>query len=397
MNTTPVSDLTDTQLLTEVTRLSRCEREATAVLITHLAELDHRRLYLGAGCRSLFVYCTEVLGLSEHEAYNRIEAARLSRRFPQIIGMVAQGSLNVTAVRLLAPHLTEGNSTTLLGEALGKGKRGVEELLARHFPKPDVRESIRRVSVPSAPNRSSEVAAPAAADPADATAGASINSASAANEAATASEVTGTGIGPDLFARPTRPDMLRPLAEDRYEVRFTASRATCEKLKLAKDLLRHRIPNGDTAEVIDRALTTLLEDLARRKFAATSQPRSKGAHVTRAGSRHIPAQVKRTVWLRDGGRCAFVAKGGRHCGQRGFLEFHHLRPHAVGGPATVENIELRCRPHNAYEAELYYGPGVREGGEHAGEVRVEQGGVEKGGATGIQLVPERVEPSRSPI
>ena len=45
---------------------------------------------------------------------------------------------------------------------------------------------------------------------------------------------------------------------------------------------------------------------------------------------------------------------GRRCSATSFLEFHHVRPYAVGGEATAENIELRCRTHNAYEADLFY-------------------------------------------
>jgi HNH endonuclease len=64
--------------------------------------------------------------------------------------------------------------------------------------------------------------------------------------------------------------------------------------------------------------------------------------------------VKRAVWLRDGGRCAFVSKGLRRCKEHGRLEFHHLRPYAVGGTATVENIQIRCRAHNVFEAEMFF-------------------------------------------
>ena len=148
--------------------------------------------------------------------------------------------------------------------------------------------------------------------------------------------------------------MVTPLAPDRYKVQFTVSAMTCEKLRLAQDLLRHAIPDGDAGAIFDRALTVLLEDLARKKLAATDRPRpSRG---TAPGSRHIPAEVKRKVWIRDGGRCAFVGKGGRRCDQRAFLEFHHVEPYAVGGEATVSNMELRCRVHNRYEAELFFGP-----------------------------------------
>jgi hypothetical protein len=33
----------------------------------------------------------------------------------------------------------------------------------------------------------------------------------------------------------------------------------------------------------------------------------------------------------------------------------------VGGKATVDNIQLRCRAHNRYEADLFYGPMRRDG------------------------------------
>lgn len=392
MNTPSPSDLTDAQLIARVARLSGCERRVTAALIAHLAEFERRSLHLGAGFPSLFLYCTEVLRLSEHEAYNRIEAARAGRRFPVILERLAAGCLNLTAVRLLAPHLTDANVTVLIAEAEGKGKRGVEEVLARYFPKPDVRDSIRKIAARPAGSASPD-AAPAEREdgtgPVSVSAGPVPESAlveGSKDESATEGsrvesarlEDGGSANPPTLFAPTSRPDVLRPLAEDRYEVRFTATRETCEKLKLAKDLLRHRLPNGETAEVIDRALTVLLEDLARKKFAATSRPRSttsragsKDGGVVRPGSRHLPTHVKRTVWIRDGAQCGFVGHSGRRCPQRAFLEFHHVRPYAVGGQATAENIELRCRAHNAYEAKLYYGPGVREGAE---------------------LVPERVGP-----
>jgi hypothetical protein len=147
--------------------------------------------------------------------------------------------------------------------------------------------------------------------------------------------------------------VVKPLAPERYEVRFTASAETCEKLRLAQDMLRHAVPTGDTAEIIDRALTVLLEDLARRKFAATDRPRaSRGAAP---GSRYVAAKVRRAVWIRDLGRCAYVANTGHRCNTRSFVEFHHLEPYGVGGEATVETMELRCRAHNNYEAELFYG------------------------------------------
>jgi len=319
------SHLSDDDLIVRVKSLARCEREATASLLAHLAELDARRLYLGAGFSSLFTYCCEVLRLSEPAAYNRIEAARAARRFPIILGMLGEGALSLATVRLLASHLTADNYQELLAAAKGKSKRQVEELLARQFPQPDVSDSVRKLPAAKALLSLSAPAAPAV-----------------------------TAQSPPPPPPALRP-LVKPLAPERYEIRFTASAQTREKLLLAQDLLRHAIPNGDLAQVMDRALTLLLEDLARKKFAATTRPRA--SRGTARGSRDVAAKVRRSVGLRDDGACTFVSKSGRRCNARAFIQFHHVEPHAVGGETTVGNIQLRCGPHNRYESELFYGHG----------------------------------------
>jgi hypothetical protein len=144
------------------------------------------------------------------------------------------------------------------------------------------------------------------------------------------------------------------LSPDRYRIQFTIGTDTLKKLRMAKDLLRHAIPSGDEAAILDRALTALLAELAKKKFAETDRPRTSQGTVP--GSRHIPAEVRRAVWRRDGGRCAYVGTDGHRCGERAFLEFHHVQPYAVGGEPTVANVQLRCRRHNVYEARAYFEP-----------------------------------------
>ena len=140
--------LSDADLLHRVVVLAGREREATVELVAHLAELDARRLYLGEGFGSLFSYCTGALRLAEHAAYNRIEAARASRRFPAILDLLADGSLNLSTVRLLAPHMRPDNFESLVSMAKGKSKRDVEALVARLAPRPDVAASVRKLPAP---------------------------------------------------------------------------------------------------------------------------------------------------------------------------------------------------------------------------------------------------------
>lgn len=329
-----VSSLSDKALESTLAGLVRRERGITAELISHLVEFDARRLYLGAGFSSLFTYCCEVLKLSEGEAYNRIEAARTARRFPQVLDRLREGSLNLTTARLLAPHLTDDNHAHLLAAASGKSKRAVEELLAGEFPRPAVVASVRKLPTPGNQNGALSTHPPPSLG--------------------RSGDGQGRGTGAPSLQPPGPQADVVPLSAAQFHVRFTASASTRDKLREAQDLLRHSIPNGDVAQIIDQALGVLLEQLRRRKFAATNRPRSSKDPATR--SRHVPATVKRVVWARDGGRCAFVGKGGRRCNERAFLEFHHVDPYALDQTASIDGIELRCRPHNAYEATLYFGP-----------------------------------------
>jgi hypothetical protein len=349
---THASHLSNTELTAEVSRLARCEREATAALIVHLAEFDARRLFEGASYSSLFKYCMAVLHLSEDAVYNRIKAARAARDYPVIIERLESGALSPTTVRLLAPRLTRENHQELLAAASGKGKRAVEELLARRFPQPDVPARVRKVS--RRPVTPALEVAPAGA-PAAYTCPVVAGCEPLAAAPPPVAPRTKAPLALPVLAAP-RP-VVRPLAAERYEIRFTASAEMRDKLHLAQDLLGHAIPSGDIAQVFDRALTLLVADLSRKKFGVTERPRrSRGQS---AESRNVPADVRRLVATPDQRRCAFIAPNGRRCDERRFLEFHHVIPYAAGGQPTAENIQLRCRAHNGYEADLFYGPGKR--------------------------------------
>src|SRR6188474_1055475 len=138
-------NLSDEQLTAQVMRLARHEREATASLVAHLAEFGARKLFLPKGCASLFTYCTEVLHLSEHEAYLRITAARLCRRFPVILEKIDTGAVNLTTLKLLRKVLTPENHAKVLGAAEHQSKREVEELVASLAPRPAVNTCIRKL------------------------------------------------------------------------------------------------------------------------------------------------------------------------------------------------------------------------------------------------------------
>lgn len=327
-----LAELSDCEVLARVHAAARDERFATAQLIALLMELDARRLYLGEGCSSLFTYCTQLLHLSEHAAYNRIETARAARRFPVILELVESAAVTLTTIRLLAPHLTDTNHRDVLERARHKTKREIELVVATLNPRPDVPSAVRKLPTPTRPP---------------------LPRPSLATEETAKADISMAAKTALTTAPPSpRPAEVKPLAPERYKIQFTISRETYQQLRRAQDLLRHAVPNGDLAMIFERALTLLISDLERTRIGNTVHPRTP--RDVRHNSRHIPASVKRSVWQRDDGRCAFEGAHGR-CTETAFLEYHHVVPFAEGGETSPRNLELPCRAHNQYEADLWFG------------------------------------------
>src|SRR5450432_536968 len=137
--------LENDELLAALSALVQREHELLSDFLAHLAELDERRLYLDLGFSSLFAYCTEALGLSKSSAGRRIAAARVCRKFPQAFAHADRGELELSVLCELSKYLNSKNATELFEACSGKSYERALELLAARFPRPDVRDSIRRL------------------------------------------------------------------------------------------------------------------------------------------------------------------------------------------------------------------------------------------------------------
>jgi hypothetical protein len=63
-------------------------------------------------------------------------------------------------------------------------------------------------------------------------------------------------------------------------------------------------------------------------------------NVLRERTRIFPSEVKREVWIRDGGKCVI-------CGARDELHFDHELPYSKGGASiTAKNVRILCARHN---------------------------------------------------
>ncbi|PYQ14171.1 MAG: hypothetical protein DMF80_13200 [Acidobacteria bacterium] len=150
-----LSRLSDTDLVARLKGLLARECDVTTQVIAHLAELDTRDVFLREGYSSLFVYCRDALGLSEWEAYNRIEVARAARRFPVTLDMLASGAVNLTTVRLLAPNLTPAKSRRSRRSSPGcrRGRMSRPRFAGFRHPGPSLHRRRRRHPHQPSPRR----------------------------------------------------------------------------------------------------------------------------------------------------------------------------------------------------------------------------------------------------
>jgi len=494
--------LDDDGLLRSLKRHVGSANRLTALVLAHLAEVEARGAHRQWACDTLAAYCVYELRLSEDEAQRRCRAARVARQFPVLFEMLADASIHLTGIVLLAPYLTAENHREVLARARYRRKREIELLVAELAPARDVPALIEPLSAraaaplrdgwtavagsnagwvrelepgegptraPSAPDgwheallgELGELGAEDVSAPARHEVGPPVSMVSGAGPATDgvcpANTVTRMLDAPRAetpIAATTAPVTGGPHGTSaRYRIQFTADQEYVDGLEQARALLWHRLPSGDLVQLHRLALEALLEKLVSRKYGAgaragrretpsshsstaadsgsgaapgaeassppgktesspadlagvgggvvtatsgTTEPSSvigpeavngvldgaESSNVAAAArarsaapstyersgpdpeylaaascshSRHVPAAVRSAVWLRDAGRCTFVDARGVRCRATTALELHHERPFARGGPATTENIRLRCRAHNELAAEQDFG------------------------------------------
>ena len=382
-----LASISNDDLFTTAQRLTARANVALADLLSHLGEIERRGIHRLRACASLYTYCIYELRMSEDAAYRRSKAARLVREYPELHDAIAKGEIHLTGVLMIGPHLGGERHAEILRRARFRSKRELLRLIAELDPKPEVPALVEPIG-PAPPGRATHAALvealsgpsrqlPAGKRPED------------WSEATTDDEDWSAQNSEGAAGEPV--DAEEHQRAPRYRVQFTASQEFVDLLEEASDLIGHETQRATLPEIQTRALRALVQQLRARKRAATkvsptpssspvAERRSRialdaaparaasvpdaaparavsvpDAAPARRGARHIPASVRRAVFERDGGRCAYQDDRGERCRETFGLEVHHRHAHALGGSATLDNLELRCRPHNALAAEEDFG------------------------------------------
>ncbi len=363
------------ELTARLADLLRNERAALAEFLVVLADFDRRRLWAELGHASLFYFLHRELGLSKGPAFYRKTAAELIQRYPEIVEPLRDGRICLTSIVEVAKVITPENRAEVLPRFFALSKREAREVSAALLPAcaPPLREVVTVVRAPAS-------AASPPRPPAAPLAGALIS------DAPRLALVARPAVLPEEPARANRhvPDVactprgqaqrpaleIDPLTADLRRLHVTVSRRLLDKLDAARAALSHSHPGASADEILEAGLDLLLDRAAKRRglvqrprksMPAPEAPEPGPANAaTDRGrrdpkARYIPADVRRAVWLRDGGRCQFPLASGGVCGSTHRLEIDHIRPVALGGESTVEGCRLLCKPHNDLAAREAFG------------------------------------------
>jgi len=350
------SSLADGVLLRTLAAVVTQDRVTTAEMLALIAEVDRRGAFRDEGYSSMYRYCVEKLRMSEDVAYKRILTARASRRFSAILAAIAEGSLTISTVALLRNHLKTVHAEALLKAAAGKSRSEVELLIAEWFPRADVPATVVPIATHALEGTLAQsdglTLSEAPAQPVANMEGLPV-------PGRVNADVEEPSPASSVHPAPPMPQRrVAPLSPGRFELRLTISKEMHDKLRRAQELLSHSVPSGDIPQLLERALDELIAKQEKLRFAATDSPRAAGRPSR--SQRYIPADMRREVRKRDDDRCTYVSPDGHRCEERRFLEYDHKVPLARGGKTCVENLRLRCRPHNQLEAERVFGAGFME-------------------------------------
>ena len=306
-------------------KLVRAEKRNVALVIAHIAEMSRRKGYLERGYKNLFAYCTERLNLSEGSVARRMQAANVSKRFPQLLVALAENRISLTVAGLLATHLREENVERFLSDCAGMAKREVEEHLVALRPKPVFAPAIRKAPSTTTPPREPS---------------------------------------PSPLVRPTprvSPTILEPARPDVFNFRFAADRQFKEKFERLAEVLGVENPPLHMTEIMEKVLDIALDkkDLSRKRARRLARQvktgeKSRPGEIS-AKSRYIPLEVRERVHERAGYRCEYRGPDGTRCRSRTGLQIEHLRPFAIFRSHDERFLGLLCPPHNRLAAEHVYG------------------------------------------
>jgi hypothetical protein len=320
----------DKHLETECKRWAEKERGCTSMLIAYIAEIGRRKLHVVQGYSSMFDYCQRVLGLSESESWLRIEIAKATAAYPELLEAFSAGQLSLTAAGKIARHLTPANKAGMFAACSGQSTRKVEDYLASlssHKPVP--RTTLRRLG-PCSP---AAAVAPRESPP--------------RTENATV-PVKEQNIQQDLFAASAHVEIQK--SRECFSLTIALNEADLASLKRLAEVLGVAPGINQFPDLINRAVAFMLK-AKDPSHPAKKKTLRKAKSGNKKRTRFIPASTKQLVFNRAGNRCEYTSPGGKRCSATSFLQIDHRFPFSRGSSNAASNLQTFCGEHNRFKSD----------------------------------------------
>jgi hypothetical protein len=325
------------------------ENKLKTQILHLLAEVERRRLY-SKDHPSLYEYCVKVLKYSAASAQRRIDSMRAMKLIPELEQKIITGELNLSSISQAQSFFRQ---EAKIGKSYSiQAKKEVLGKLENKSSKECIKELIT--------------------------------------------------ISPQSIPQEKR----RELTIDKTELKVVLNKDLISKLDKIKALMSHKNPNMTDQELIEVMAKFTLEKIdpeekikrseIRKQKKNHKQNSNHSGHNDRVNApilpiaevnqikvkssekviletspaglrpegaslknqqprkgvserrqnfnqnpRYIPATIKQAVYTRDKGRCTHP-----NCNSKKFLEYDHIKPVAMGGKTTTQNLRLLCRTHN---------------------------------------------------
>lgn len=358
---------TDSELISEFKDLVVKERQLQTKILHYLRIIENRKIYLALGFSSLFVFLTEEIGYTESTAYRRIQAMRLIQEMPEVEEKLETGKLSLSVASQFQGFLKKENQKRKINQ---KPRLSPQE-------KSDLLSKIEGTSAKKCEQKLIELN-PELALPRERT--------KPLTPEKTLIQFTASR---DLLEKIERLKCLtsHQNPEGKYEVLIEKLVEIALNKLDPKNRDRRRSKGGkkESPTTTEATSAGFVEYLPRQFASARSGPslpgllpsswgehlqdslpkrpnqsapsplplsqRERGELSTLKVGRYISPKLRDQVWVRDQGKCQFKNhKNGKICGSTNLIEIDHRFPFSLGGEHSENNLQLRCRSHNQYQA-----------------------------------------------
>jgi hypothetical protein len=329
--------------------LSRTYRESEAALLDVLVRLRVNQGFFELGYPSLFVYCVSALSLSEAQAGYFSKVARKSEEVPELKAAIEEGTLSLSQARRVVPVITKETAQAWIEKAATLPQRELEREVCAVNPKAVPREKLR----------------PVTADRSEFKVGISSR---LEEKMRRAREIVGLNRSweevqeelVDLFLWHKDPvqKARRNVGKQSRAKAAGASTGKSETHVPAKPPTRPSSgrsvvanQNGPFAEFVvvpqaGRSSGGSSKLVDSQPFRTIAAPEKRPPRDLGPSSGRLNAAVKHAVHSRDEGRCRALLPDSTRCNQTAWVELHHVKPKAWGGPDTADNLVTLCSAHH---------------------------------------------------